>query len=288
MKGEIIMKANHRNTGHEARLKHGADTGLSRSALSELVGIACILLLVGSASSSFAAQKGDMILRLGLQYANPSAQTISESSGRAVFNDPANPPLGTFDFEQRVDSIPNSTITGNLGFEYMISNSFGLDFNISTSTHDITLDYSGDVIWTPLDDPAANEASQIVGGQSGEIRMTPITMGLSYHLGLSEAVNLYFGPLIGVVMYGDAQLQPGEFVIELSEFISHTPLDAGRANVKNDFTYGAALGLDVAFNESWSFSASARYLLTTVEVAGETPEVDLDPLLAQVGLGYRF
>ena len=68
--------------------------------------------------------------------------------------------------------------------------------------------------------------------------------------------------------------------------------------MSDSFVYGVNFGLDVPFAESWTFSAGLRYLLASAEtddpfsVESEFPEeileIDVNPIVLTVGVGYKF
>ena len=91
----------------------------------------------------------------------------------------------------------------------------------------------------------------------------------------------------------DGRLDPtlGVFVAETS-FEDVTFLtEAGRREklaFDDDYGFGVKLGADWRLAGAWYLSAEARYLWTIMEseVAGE--DLDLDPLIVGVGVGWRF
>ncbi len=85
-------------------------------------------------------------------------------------------------------------------------------------------------------------------------------------------MDLYAGPFVGLVQFGDLAFE------------------GDRIGFKDEFAYGATLGLDVPFGQGKAaFSASARYMVAgaeTDEIDSDT--IDLDPLVVLFGMGYRF
>jgi outer membrane protein W len=94
----------------------------------------------------------------------------------------------------------------------------------------------------------------------------------NFHFGGSEKVDLYAGPFLGLVVFGDLVVE-GE-----------------RIGFRDELAYGATLGMDFPFRSGKAaFSASARYMFADAESDEvEAQTLDLDPLVVMFGLGYRF
>jgi outer membrane protein W len=63
--------------------------------------------------------------------------------------------------------------------------------------------------------------------------------------------------------------------------------------MKNDFGYGAVVGIDVPLGSGkWTFSSSVRYIKTADETETTDPElyldIDVDPVIVQIGTGVTF
>jgi len=133
----------------------------------------------------------------------------------------------------------------------------------------------------------------------GDISMMPISVGVNFHVMQKEKINFYVGPFISYVMYGDvkwdkrteyATLTPDDPLLDpltgsFSESISET------SKIKSDFGFGAVIGIDVPFgSKGWTFSSSLKYLSTKAQVdeEGWTPEIDINPWILNIGVGYKF
>ena len=103
----------------------------------------------------------------------------------------------------------------------------------------------------------------------GSALAIPFTFGLDYHVFSGEQVDVYFGPQVSYTLWGNLD----------------TP--AGALEVDSDFGLGAVAGADFRIGKSnWTFSVAARYLGTSLSDA--SIDIGVDPLLAEVGVGYRF
>lgn len=144
------------------------------------------------------------------------------------------------------------------GFEHVFFDRVGIDFNIAYSKHDLELTMDGTSV----------EVANIK-------MMMPVTVGVNFHMVRNRIVDLYAGPFAGYVFYGDIDWEEGS-VPSLS--------------VDNDFAMGAVLGLDLSITKrGLIFTSAVKYLKT--QASPDIPgfdEIDLDPWVIQLGLGYRF
>jgi outer membrane protein W len=117
------------------------------------------------------------------------------------------------------------------------------------------------------------------------LRVTPMLGKLDFHLTPSHRVDLVVGPIVGWVRYGDLETRvsgPEGSVL------------TDRVATKAGFAWGAHLGIDIPLgSRGLLFTAGATYLKARVEprdgsAESGAPKLDLDPLLLQAGLGYRF
>ncbi len=168
----------------------------------------------------------------------------------------------------RVEASANGDIGVSLAFERRFSPRLGLEIGALFSQPDIILD--------------ANFADGLQFSVSEGVSFGAITAGLNIHLAPDKAVDLYFGPLLAHVFYGDLGLRVlvGGGVIG-QDFIG-----------SDEFAFGAQVGTDIAFGDSsWSLNLAAKYLDTSLEVTGDDGEVNdlgFDPLILGMGFGYRF
>lgn len=157
--------------------------------------------------------------------------------------------------------------------ERRFSDRFGLGLTLMRAEHDV--DAFGSETVRIRDDATGSvlfEHSESLAAPLGSVDVTPILLGANFHLTPGRRVDLYAGPFVGLIDFGDLRAE-GE-----------------RIGFKDELAYGATLGLDVPFGQSSAgFAASARYMIAgaeTDEVGSET--LDLDPLVVLVGVGYRF
>jgi outer membrane protein W len=178
-----------------------------------------------------------------------------------------------------LEETTRATIEADRAFGFCIdlerrfNDRFGLGFTIMWADHDVDATGSESVRIT---DDATNavlfDTSESVTLELGNVDMMPLLIGGNFHFGANGKVDVYAGPFVGLVTFGDLML------------------DDQRIGFKDDFAWGGTLGLDVPFrNGKAAFSASARYMIADAESDEiESQTLELDPLVVMFGLGYRF
>lgn len=162
-----------------------------------------------------------------------------------------------------VDSKIDSALGLGLGWEYRFNDRIGLDLNWFYGKHDVSLQ----------------------GRKFDSTKFMPVTVGANFHLTPDKQVDLFVGPVVGYVFYSD--LQNGNTKVELD----------------NDIVYGVNVGVEYPFKDKIAFFGSVKYLKAssdgTLKVPEEVPtrvnlvtvanpEVDVDPLVLQVGVSFRY
>lgn len=97
----------------------------------------------------------------------------------------------------------------------------------------------------------------------------PFLLGADVHLVTGEHVDVYVGPQVAYTLWGNLD----------------TPF--GSTEIDGEFGVGAVAGVDLRLGRSgWTISFGARYL--GLALSDPSLKVDVDPLFAEVGIGYRF
>lgn len=101
-------------------------------------------------------------------------------------------------------------------------------------------------------------------------------VGLNVHLTPGRRVDLYAGPLVALVRYGDLRAEAGDLVFS--------------ADFDDDTALGVTLGADVLLGSSgrWAATGTLRRLWSTTEVVDTGAELDVDPWIASAGIAYRW
>ena len=154
------------------------------------------------------------------------------------------------------DTIEASSQTGwDIGFEWRMSKLFGLEVDYLNATHDV--DFGGTTI--------------------GETDFQPMSATLNFHLIHTKLIDFYLGPTVSYVNWGNIDLnEEGQ---DLTDELG-IPTDS-------EVAYGASVGIDVGLGKSFAIVGGIRYLLVDL-----TPQdgdgVGVDPLIARVGVAFRF
>lgn len=165
-----------------------------------------------------------------------------------------------------------NAVVPELDFTYFLTDNIAAELILATSPHDIVAE------------------GPIAGlGEIAEVMVLPPTLTLQYHL-MPEGD--FIRPYVGVG-------------VNYSIFYSQDATDSlvntlGQTDVDLDDSVGVAfqLGADFPINDRWFLNADVKYIqidtdatLTSVadgETTVRTVEVDLDPIVAGVGVGFRF
>jgi len=147
----------------------------------------------------------------------------------------------------------------NLGFTfvYMMSNNLGLEVLAALPfEHDITAD----------------------GTKVGSTKQLPPTFSLQYYFNPQSKLRPYIGAGLNYTTFFDSSLDEAVGVgTDLS--------------LDDSFGLAAQLGVDYDINEKWFLSADIRYISiqTTAKnnVLGSA-DVDINPTVISVGVGYKF
>ncbi|MBP7148678.1 MAG: outer membrane beta-barrel protein [Acidobacteria bacterium] len=142
-----------------------------------------------------------------------------------------------------------------VSYERLLSGNMGLEFGIFSTDNDVEGSLRGDT------------------RTIGEFSITPLTVGLNFHVAKSDSFDFYVGPVIAYVMYDDVDTRRG--------FGSNIGVD-------DDFGFGAVAGIELPGSGNWAFSAQLKYLATSAEASDEDFELDVNPWVIQAGAAYRF
>ncbi|PQA88888.1 OmpW/AlkL family protein [Hyphococcus luteus] len=196
------------------------------------------------------AEQGDLLVRLRGIVVAPTENTSDVMPGF---------PGGSVNVENAV--VPE------LDFTYFLTNNIGAELILATSPHDL----QGTGTLSGL-------------GKVGDVMALPPTLTLQYHFNPEGKIRPYAG--VGV-----------NWTIFYSEDASDSLVNAiGPTNLSLDDSVGVAyqVGLDYALNDRWFVNFDVKYIqidtTATLNTGGaiNTVDVDLDPIVAGVGIGMRF
>lgn len=175
-----------------------------------------------------------------------------------------------------------------------VTTSQGPPFAQQVETQEVSDDATGFALgleyrWTPrigvelgfllveMDTTFRSEIAGMTFADTEAMDLESVLFGVNWHLTPERRVDVSIGGFV-------AQTKP-EDVIFLTEI-------GGRAKrvFDDDIGFGVKVGLEVPLRprSGWGLAASVRYLDTILE--SETPgqDLDLDPVVATVGVRYRF
>lgn len=219
-----------------------------------------ILASVLAAPLAQAYEAGDIILRAGAATVDPH-ESSSDIWVGALNTDVA----GT---KATLDSDTQLGLTGT----YMISNHIGIELLAATP-------FSHDVGVKGMPGIFAG-----LNGKLGELKHLPPTLSVVYYpLDSASAFQPYAGAGINYTWFFDDKLSSE------AEGKDFSGLD-----MKDSWGLAAQLGMDYLLTDTLLLNASVRYIdidtTGTTSFGGEKVkvDVDVDPLVYMVGLGYKF
>lgn len=219
-----------------------------------------LLALAIAAPMAHAHQAGDIIVRAGAVTVAPN----ETSSGIKVDGNGAN--LGG------KATLDSNTQLG-LNFAYMLTDHVGIELLAATPfSHSVGIKGS----------PAGVDA---LNGKLGDIKHLPPTLSVVYYpLDSSSAFKPYIGAGINYTWFFD------ESVASSAEAKGFNGL-----SLSNSWGWAAQVGMDYMLTENLMLNAQVRYI--DIETTGYTNlngvgrlkvDVDVDPMVYMVGLGYKF
>lgn len=227
-----------------------------------------LILMAGLALVAGTAQAGTSnIFRFAGAAVNPTGDLTTRDSESIGLGDGT---TMTIVDETTVD--PDSAFGFCLDYEHRFSDRFGLGVTVMRSDHDLnargtgTIQVIDDATGVVLLDMTVEAAAR------ASVDMTPLLLGANFHFPTGNNVDVYAGPFVGYVTYGDLVFE-GE-----------------RTTLKSDVAYGGALGLDVPVGGGkMAISAAVRYMIASVEPDEPGSErLDADPFTVSFGVGYKF
>lgn len=215
---------------------------------------ACLLLAPAllAASIAQAHQAGDIIVRAGAVTVDPREDSSGIKHGA----------LGDLGGKATLDS---NTQLG-LNFAYMLTDKVGVELLAATPfSHDVGVQGP-------------------VNLKLGSIKHLPPTVSLVYYpLNNASAFKPYVGAGVNFTWFFDEDLSSAAKGAGFDGF-----------SLENSWGLAAQIGADYMINDNWMVNAQVRYI--DIETTGKTSlngdrvkvDVDVDPWVYMVGLGYKF
>ncbi|MGG5871745.1 OmpW/AlkL family protein [Pseudomonas peli] len=221
---------------------------------------ASLLALAIAAPLAHAHQAGDIIVRAGAITVDPQESSSDIWVGA----------LGT-DVAGTKATLDSDTQLG-LNFAYMLTNNIGIELLAATP-------FSHNVGVKGMPGGFAG-----LNGKLGELKHLPPTLSVVYYpLDASSAFQPYVGAGINYTWFFDTKLSSD------AEDKGFSGLD-----MKDSWGLAAQVGMDYMLTDNIMLNAQVRYI--DIETTGTTHilgdkvkvDVDVDPFVYMVGLGYKF
>jgi outer membrane protein len=221
---------------------------------------ASLLALAIAAPMAHAYQAGDIIVRAGAITVDPHESSSEIWVGA----------LGT-DVAGTKATLDSDTQLG-LNFAYMLTSNIGIELLAATP-------FSHNVGVKGMPGPFAG-----LNGNLGELKHLPPTLSVLYYpLDAASAFQPYVGAGINYTWFFDTKLSSE------AEAKGFSGLD-----MKDSWGLSAQVGMDYMLTDNIMLNAQVRYI--DIDTTGTTSfggskvkvDVDVDPMVYMVGLGYKF
>jgi outer membrane protein W len=228
--------------------------------------VLCALAGWGVAS----AAEGPNVVRFGVGYVAPTGDLSGPVSISADLGDGT-----TLAFEGTLTLEPQSEMALFFAYERRFSDLLGAEVAVWNAKHDVDGRLAGTYWLLDSGSGMLIETGPLDFTEKyGDVSVMPFTVGLDFHLTPKARVDLYAGPFVAYVFYGDFEVE-GESL-----------------GVEDDVTWGGVVGLDVPIGKGgWLLTGAVRYLDTEAEPEnrelGGDP-IDVTPWVAQLSAGVRF
>lgn len=232
-----------------------------------IIGLAACVVGLGVVAE---AAEGKNVIRFGGAYVSPTGDL---SGAYSIEGDLGNGTMLTV--EGTLTLEPQSAVAPFFGYERRFTNRLGLEVATWLAKHDVDGRVQGTYWLLDSGTGMLIETGSIdVTDTFGEVNVMPLSVGLNVHLIPKSRVDLYVGPTLDYVFYGDFKVE-GESL-----------------SIDDDVTWGAVLGLDIPLGDKgWMLTGAARYLDTEAEPTdmgpGDAP-LDVKPWIVQISAGYHF
>lgn len=228
------------------------------------------LSILGVATLAAAAD-GDNIIRFGGAYVAPTGDLTGEASFVEDLGDGT-----TLAFDGTLTLEPQSEAALFVGYERRLTDLLGVEFTLWGAEHDVDGQLKG-TAWLldsntgELITTAPIDATE----KLGTVTVNPVTAGVNFHLTPNARADLYLGPFVSYVLYGDLEAE-GEQALAIDD----------------DFGWGAVVGVDISLGKSaWLLTGAARYLDTEASPKDLGPDddpLDVTPWVVQISAGVKF
>ncbi len=140
--------------------------------------------------------------------------------------------------------------TAEIGLTHFFTSNWAVDLGLSWAKNDVTLN-----------------------GNGGSVKLMPLNVLAQYHfLPDGQTVRPYVGAGLNYTHFSDVDIQGGAVGLE-----------------KDRFGPVIQAGFDVPIDDAWSFNADVKKVWLSTDASGAASgNIDLDPWIFGVGVGYKF
>ena len=167
-------------------------------------------------------------------------------------------PLATNDitFQSVQDSVQGTDDFGfEAGYEYRFSHLVGLEGSYTIGSNNFDL--------------------QTADTQLGKVDTQAVTAALDFHVLDSKRFDLWFAPLVSWYAFGDFDVDDA--------------IDSEDVNLNTEWGYGVGVGWEAGLGSKQTVALTTGIRYVKVELQGEDISgIDIDPLIARVGLAFRW
>jgi outer membrane protein len=160
----------------------------------------------------------------------------------------------------------DSKTTFEVDLTYMFSDNVGLEVIAATARHDL-----------------ATAGGALGGADAGSVKVLPPTVTLQYFFG-GETIRPYIGAGVNFTYFYSYDLSTDLAGLGITD-----------VEFSNSFGFAGDVGIDFGLGGSWLLNLDAKYIMISTDadlmVGGDvldTIDVDVDPWVYGVGIGYRF
>ena len=161
-----------------------------------------------------------------------------------------------------LDASIDNSIVPELDFTYFFNKNLAVEVIAGVTPHTV--------------DGKAGLASD---GEVGDVWLLPPTVLLQYHFDLGNGIKPYLGAGVNyTVFFGEDATGP----------------NYSNLKIDNAFGFAAQAGVDIHLEGNWFLNVDVKKIWMDTELSVDlgvnavTTDVDVDPLIVGVGLGYRF
>ncbi len=230
--------------------------------------VAALLSSLSFAGAAAQYQAGDFLIRGGATMVDPD----SDKSGVKIEALGGDTPLSV--------SVDDNTQLG-LNFVYFFDSNWAIEVLAATPfKHDVKLHDPEGIAAGVFDIPGLD----VDGITLGEVTHLPPTVSALYYFDTGSNFQPYIGAGLNYTIFFDEEFKSA-------------PKSLGFNNLDLDGSFGFAVqvGADYKLNEKWHLNASIRYIdigtdadFKIGDAIKGTADVDVDPMVYSIMLGYKF